>query len=247
MRDSIPTRRSVLKTIGTSAVAGTALTGTASASNIDIWVWRTTNVAKDAQDHAIDALENVVKQLNNSDRIDVHEESELSGNWPNDGDGTYKEYKQEFVDQRGWTFDGDLHFLIYREGLRNGLSFGGPASAGKTWGTLKSGNHPTSIANADLHNYDIASFKNIVRHEFLHTVVDGDFAPVSGNEHSFGTQKGWACENTPLLTGYAESVSDNDKPAECCNQDSVSTCDAHTKAISDCTYEEATYWLNYVY
>lgn len=255
MSDSTPTRRrsslnrrSVLKAMGAGAVAGTALTGTASANHIDIWVWRTTNASSTAQSYAVNALEDAISQLGKSGDLDVHNEGSLSGNWPNDGNGTYNEYKQEFDNQRPWTYSGDLHYLIYREGLVDGFSFDDDAAAGKAWGSLKSSNTPVSIANADMHNYDLTTYKNFVKHEFLHTVVDGNYAPDSGNEHSFGAQKGWVCENTPLLTGYAESKrGGNEKPDSCCNKDTVDTCDAHVGTLSDCTINEATYWLDYVY
>lgn len=235
-------RRSVLKAMGASAVAGTALTGTASASHIDIWVWRTTNAQSGREDTAVSALENAIEQIGHTGTFDVWDNDELAGNWP--GHGTYDDYVSEFDAQRPFTYDGDLHFLVYRQPLVDDWSFTDAAAAGKATSWLKSSTSPRAIVNADLANYDMTTYTNFVKHEFLHTITDDSNAPDYGNGHSFGAQVGWLCENTPMLTGYAESIrGGNEKPDECCNKDAVETCDAHTGSISSCAIDEAQRFL----
>lgn len=236
-------RRAVLKTVGSAAVAGTALSGTAAANHVDIWVWRTNNAGSGAQDTAVNALQSVVSEMGYSDEFYVSDQGELDGNWP--GDGTYDDYIDEFDQQRPFTYDGDLHYLIYRQPLIDGFSFTDDAAAGYATGSLTATNSPRSIANADMSNWDLTTYKNFVKHEFLHTILDGSNAPDTGNEHSFGAQVGWLCENTPMLTGYAESRrGGNDKPDSCCNKNSVGTCDAHTGSPSSCTITEAQRWMS---
>lgn len=239
-------RRSVLKAMGASAVAGTALTGTASASHIDIWVWRTTNAGSGAQDNAVDALQNAVEQIGYTDEFYVSDQGELAGNWP--GHGTYDEYLDEFNQQRPFTYDGDLHYLVYRQPLLEGWSFTDDAAAGKATSWLRSSTSPKAIVNADLSNYDMTTYTNFVKHEFMHTVLDDFYAPEYDNDHSFGAQVGWLAENTPMLTGYAESKrGGNEKPSECCNKDNVETSNYHTGSLSSCTIDEAQRWLDNEY
>jgi hypothetical protein len=232
--------------MGASAVAGTAVTGTASASHADVWVWRTPTPSSGELDTAVSAINDAIDQLGLSGTFDVHNKGELSGNWPDRGD--YGDYFDEFDNQRPFTYDGDLHYLIYWDGLVDGFSFSDSGAAGAARGHLTSSSSPTSIANADMSNYDGTTYRNFVKHEFLHPILDSWNAPETSNDHSYGAQKGWVCENTPMLTGYAESKrGGNDKPSECCNKNSVDTCDAHTGTLSDCTLSEAKRWMREVY
>jgi hypothetical protein len=228
--------------MGSAAIAGTAFTGTALANHIDIWVWRTNNAGSGAQDNAVDALQNAANQIGYSDEIYVSDQGELDGDWP--GHGTYDQYLDEFDQERPFTYDGDVHYLIYRQPLVEDWSFTDDAAAGYATSWLRSSTSPRAMANADMSNYDMTTYTNFVKHEFMHTIIDDDNAPDYGNDHSFGAQVGWLAENTPMLTGYAESNrGGNEKPDSCCNKDNVETSNYHTGSLSSCTKNEAQRWL----
>lgn len=220
-------------------------------SHADVRIWYTTELFDEsAVNAAEDALNDCFSQISRSSFYAIQRNGSLSGNWSNCD--TYDEYKNEFESLISKT-SGDAHALIYDRNLVQGWSFTDSAAAGKAYGALTSSNVPVFVANADLWNYDVTTYKNIVKQEFLHLIADGSNAPVYGNEHSFGTQyhEGgdlYATESSPMLTGYTEDKrGGNEKPSACCHQDSVNNADAHSGDMSSCIVNEAQRWTDNEY
>lgn len=86
-------------------------------------------------------------------------------------------------------------------------------------------------------------YENIVMHEVLHPIVGSQDAPVSGDDHSYGTNIDGA--NSPLLTTYAESYSVNTPPSAGCDQpDGVQECNDHSTTLSHCTTDAVSRYMD---
>jgi hypothetical protein len=68
-------------------------------------------------------------------------------------------------------------------------------------------------------------YRNMVIHEVLHAL---------GAEHYHGENSDGA--NTPMISGYAEHISNNDPPSDPCSKPVLET-SSHTNEISECTEE----------
>jgi hypothetical protein len=201
--------------------------------------WTDENGVQDSMiDNAENALSDLIAQLNTDTIIERERMGEVSGSWENCE--TYNDYMSEFNSQASFS-DGETAILIYFRGLIQGFSFSDQAAAGKasTVGGANQYNSEYCVVNGDLNNYDATTFKNFVKHEWLH---------LHGATHGDGAQwnRYYGYANSPMLTGYAESIrGGNQKPSNICNRDKVGTIDAHDGEISSCADVSSAIDSNY--
>jgi hypothetical protein len=191
------------------------------------------DVGKDALDNAVNQLEN--SGLLNVD-IDIRKEHELSGDWGSCED--YDNYTDEF-DKQIYQSYGHGYFLLYHEPLLDGFSYSDPGRMGTMKGApLDHDTHPMAITNIDLDTIDERIYRNTVMQEFLHMLSVG---------HDDGEQyENWyGKENSPMVTGYAESRrGGNPMPDYLCDVEETTECNYHNGSLSSCAIGDAVDHLN---
>lgn len=229
-------RRRFLQAIGTGAAATAGFAGLASAAQsltINLEHASLDNPSNH-MDRAKTALNDMANQLNVG--IDIYDLGEAEGDYSNCN--TYDEYIQTYRNEESlWT--GEMHLLLYNQSVTTGQ-----ALAGKATGSYRSGNEPVAVVNTETKtSHSITAYKNTVKHEIGHLILDGDRAPDTGNEHSFGSQYAtwYGREQSPMLTWYTGN--ENPAPDKCCNRSDINNSELHNGQLSTCAKDEMRRWL----
>ena len=240
-------RRAVLRRaglVGAGALGLGGVRGPVEASQarpeISVDVYHTREVARPDEHvfNAKEALDAMESQLEAT--VDYADVGRAAGDYSNAT--TYGDYHRKFYDSNS-TRTGVIHLLLYYQPL-----VAGQALAGHSTGFYRATDSPSCVVNTETRNvHSVRAFKNTVLHELGHPMLDGDNAPETGNEHSFGAQydQWYGPENSPMLTWY--SGNHNPSPARCCNRSDVVRTQLLNGAYSDCTVSEIERWLDEEY
>lgn len=213
---------------------------------------------------AEDAIDDLAAQLDMTPLVE--EQGEYSGNTPHD---SYDEYLDEFRDILDHE-DGWQGLLLYNRRFKTGE--GGTQDSWPNLGASRGMNRwdqdCLAIVNANLFETGSAEipifgaisagiprviFKNVVKHELLHSCLDEANEPATTDEdgHSFGelTSKWYQPDmyTSPMLTGYSEPKFSNPTPGTICDGNPDDDATGWKGDISGCTEEEAKRWYDEEY
>ncbi|MGZ0746365.1 hypothetical protein [Haloparvum sp. AD34] len=200
---------------------------------LDVNLWLDQNTPSGALSKAEDALNEIEAETDKS--VYIYNEGEVTLDYaPYD---TYSEFIDNFRYEANLA-DGNLNMLLYWADIASGwLSCSDNSHypfAGIAGGTYESGNSPHALINEDLTSYSDRAFKNIVKQEALHAC---------GCEHKDGDNSSGGY-NTPMLTGYAESFSDNTPPSTTCDGNNPYEVDSWKADLTNCAIYQFEYHLN---
>lgn len=234
-------RRRFLQAIGTGAAATVGFTGLSSATHQPLVInleHADLNNPSGHMDRTKKALNNMADQLNVG--ITIYDLGPAEGDYS--GCSTYDCYIDTYRNEES-LWSGEMHLLLYNQGLTTGQ-----ALAGKASGSYRSGNKPVAVVNTETkESHSITAFKNTVKHEIGHLILDGDNAPDYGNEHSFGSQyaEWYGREQSPMLTWYTGN--ENPAPDRCCNRTDINNSELTNGKLSVCSKDEMRRWLQNEY
>lgn len=205
-------------------------------SYLRVDVWHDQNTSSTAMDHAEAALTEIEDQTDKNLLFNRRGEIHLDYA-PYD---TYGEFKNNFeYETRNDREEGRVSLLIYTASILDGWlscsdSQDYPYLGIADTNAYKYGNDPVALANYDTLQYGGEWLLwNVIMHEVLHTCA----CDHTDGENYYG-------ENSPMITGYAESVSNNDKPPTSCNDAEIKTVDDWTNRMSACTTRTFEDWLD---
>lgn len=203
---------------------------------LDVNLWLDQNTSSGAVSKAVDALDEI--DVETDKNVYVIEEGEVTLDYaPYD---TYSEFVDNFRYEANLV-EGSVNMLLYWADIADGwLSCDDSTDypfVGIAGGTYESGSTPHALINEDLTTYSDRAFKNIVKQEVLH--------PCSC-EHSDGDNTSGG-KNTPMLTGYAESFSNNTPPSTTCDGNEPYEVDSWKADLTTCTKSQFEYHLDYNY
>lgn len=184
---------------------------------------------------------------------------------------SYDDYIDEVDEQTGSMSEGKNTLLLYNRYFKNEGSDGGGGS--DAWPNLGASRHmyrtsekAISIANANIKMSPSAIsvllpglgaitssradrfFRNMVKHEVLHTMLESDWSVNNETDHSNGSQvRHWFEPRvTPMMSGYGELGTPNNRPLSICKDDGKWATNWKS-SISACTANRAKIWLDDYY
>lgn len=249
-------RRKYLKSLGIAAAGTGILSQRVNAdSKVDLKVnlFTTSAVPESARTAAESAVSELADVLGTGHYVFQNSDLDFEVNQP----ATYLDVLDQF---RSHTEDssceGYLNPLLYTHGVEEDRTCGcrGKLDATAYLGAIN-GYYRQNLAtrfcvNSHLNALDNTLYKNVVKHEMLHGLMDPSNSPSGDDDHTYGnTYEGVFGEYyaTPMMTGYVESVSNNAKPGTSCSGDEPVQTDYHNGEPSSCAKEEAKRWLKEEY
>lgn len=209
------------------------------ASDLNVKIYRDQHSGSSSVDTVAAALDELDSQVNFN--VDYTKAGEV--HLPDAPYGSYGEYEDNFEVEASMR-EGWDNFLVYNaqtyENYRccdDGTEY---PYVGKSNYELRDVQYSTSVLNEETRYVDWGAdkfFENMVVHEVLHAV---------NTVHSDG--ENYYEENSPMISAYAESISNNDLPSDACgSSDPLDDIDAWRLRLSACTTDQSEYWMSEEY